>query len=198
MKNIREPYISLLIPLLPAAVAEAYRQIRDAEVRRNFARTLETWWNILPVEIVRGMQQRVVAIGEPSRKRPEPVVALLAGRERRPHVQATSFDMPMPPYYGQAQTVTSLPSYIPTYPLSERLISLLSDLRAAMDISRVKYNASFVADLMERVQITLLFGNPNRLSPLFCRLTGNVLTIHCSLGHWMSVPFYQINILLCN
>ena len=156
MKNIREPYISMLIPLLPAAVAEAYRQIRDAEVRRNFVRTLETWWNILPVEIARGMQQRVIAIGEPSRKRPEPVIPLLLERERRPHVQATPFDTPMPPYYGQPQTVTSLSSYIPTYPLSERLIGLLSDLRAAMDISRTKYDANYVAGLMERVQITLI------------------------------------------
>jgi len=152
MKNIREPYISLLIPLLPAAVAEAYRQIRDEEVRRNFVRTLETWWNILPAEVVRGMQQRVDAIGEPSRKRPEPAVPL--ERERRPHAQATPFDAPMPPYYGhgQHQAISPLSSYIPTYPLSERLIGLLNDLRAAMDISRVKYDAGYVADLMERVQ----------------------------------------------
>lgn len=161
VKNIGEPYVGLLSALLPTAFPEAYRQLRDDRVRRDFGRTLETWWNVLSPDLIRSIQQRSfgtapapIALG-PRRMEARP--AMRDQRAVRPHLVGPSGVRPdYPPVPGRH--LQFIP-YTPTYPLSDIILRILADLRTAMLVPPERYNEKYVADIMYRVNpLIILFA----------------------------------------
>lgn len=152
MKNIGDPYVSLLCALLPTAFPEAFRKLRDERVRRDFGRTLETWWGFFPSSLLQSIQQRTlgsVPLGQPAGVALGPRKMFTEqppnmGRSIRPRPESHSLPVP---YHQHHQFIP----YVPQYPLSDLLVRIISDLRAAMRVPPERYNEKYVADIMHRV-----------------------------------------------
>lgn len=146
MKNIGDPYVSLLCALLPTAFPEAFRQLRDERIRRDFGRTLETWWGLFPSPLLQTIQQRAfgqppTALGPRNMPAEQPPAMVRPVRPRSdPH------HPPLLPLHQQ-----QFVPYTPQYPLSDLLLRIVSDLRTAMRVPPERYNEKYVADIMHRV-----------------------------------------------
>lgn len=181
LKNIGEPYIRLLTNLLPNAFAEAFRQLENEQIRRDFMRTVDTWWNVFPIPLIREIQTRAFSsnlmamgprrhedgtfdIGRSVRPYLEPAinVAQPMGPPGATKIHPTLYGFPSvpPPPPTQFPITHSHPhplpnfnfvQYAPSYPLPDLLIRILLDLRSAMTVPPELYNEKFVADVMYRV-----------------------------------------------
>lgn len=151
MKNIGDPYVSLLCALLPTAFPEAFRKLRDERVRRDFGRTLETWWGLFPSSLLQSIEQRTfgsTSSGQPvsvlgARKMPAEQPPVIE-RSVRPRPDSHPLLVPYPQHH-------QFIPYVPQYPLSDLLVRIIADLRAAMRVPPERYNEKYVADIMHRV-----------------------------------------------
>jgi hypothetical protein len=163
-KNIGEPYIGVFSTLLSTAVPATFRQLRDERTRTDFGRTMETWWDMFPEELVREMHERT--FGDPSslgRRRPSETVLHEPPAHRNPRPRHPEMPLGMasgmssgmssgmafhnPPPHGNPRP--NLP-YIPPQ-LPPGVIRLLEDLRTAMAVPPERYNEKRVAEIMYHV-----------------------------------------------
>lgn len=57
-KNVGPPYTAEFIVTLPRVLPEAYRTLRDEQVKRDFIRTIDTWIDVFPQDWVKELQKK--------------------------------------------------------------------------------------------------------------------------------------------